>query len=103
LLKDDFVLVILDPQILLSLIVAIAQVNTGQKTGKFKAEERGKNILAQVERVIERRRLAEGWGGLAEEAGFETPGELFAVQRAVEWGQPFSADTKKLLEPTARK
>lgn len=85
---------------MLTLIATVATVNSGERTGKFKPAERSQNLLTQSDRIIQRRRAHNGWGGLAEEAGLEDPGQLFAIQRAIEFGQPFQPDVKKKLTPS---
>lgn len=86
---------------MLTLITTAATVNSGERTGKFRPEERSQNLLSQSGKIIQRRKAHDGWGGLAEEAGLEDPGQLFAIQRAIEFGQPFTPDVKKKLSPTA--
>lgn len=84
---------------ILTLITTVATVNSGERTGKFKPQERSQNLLGQSDKIIQRRRAHNGWGGLAEEAGLEDPGQLFSIQRAIEFGQPFTPDVKKKLTP----
>lgn len=85
-------------EVMLTLIVAGAKVNSGEKTGKFKVENRKDDLMAESTRIIDRRKAHNGWGGIAEEAGLEDPGQLFAVQRAIEFGQPLNPDLKKKLD-----
>lgn len=88
---------------MLTVITTVATVNSGEKTGKYKPEERSQNLLGQAAKIIQRRRAHNGWGGLAEEAGLEDPGQLFAIQRAIEFGQPFTPDVQKKLSPASAK
>jgi hypothetical protein len=85
-------------EVMLTLIVAGAKVNSGEKTGKYKVENRKADLIAESDRIIDRRKSHNGWGGIAEEAGLEDPGQLFAVQRAIEFGQPLNPDLKKKLD-----
>lgn len=86
---------------MLTMIATAAKVTAGEKNGRFKPEDRKSNLLAESKAIIDRRKAHSGWGGIAEESGLEDPGQLFAIQRAIEFGQPFTPDVAKKLAPTA--
>lgn len=83
------------------LILAIADVNAGEKAGSLKKNDRIVNIQLSAKRIVDRLKNTDvGWGDLSHEVGFDGPQELMEAARAIEWESPIPKDLQKFLEFT---
>jgi hypothetical protein len=80
------------------LILAIADVNAGEKAGSLKKENRTANIQMSANKIVNRLKNTDvGWGDLSHEVGFDGPQELFEAARAIEWEDPIPKDLERIL------
>lgn len=87
------------------LILAIADVNTGEKAGVLKKEDRIANIKVSAKRIVDRLKSTDvGWGDLSHEVGFDGPQELMEAARSIEWEEPIPKNLEKnLMFPSGTK
>ncbi len=80
------------------LLIAITQVNTSEKKGDMKKENRTADLLSTSNQIMqEMMKSKEGWGPIAMSSGFTDPGELLAIKRAIDWGKPVAPELLKKM------
>ncbi len=80
------------------LILAIADVNSGEKAGVLKKEDRIANIKVSAQRIMDRLKNTDvGWGDLSHEVGFDGPQELMEAARSIEWEEPIPKNLERFL------